>query len=212
LRHVAVQRYRSAASEAGLQAWNQFSAAFREFPYGVQLYIIPTQHGPANPLRLRPTGYRPGMVLFPYDGYNSWCGKYPPEAVQRQFSKMAVMWKVGIAVLQGALPRIPAAKRKNAELDLAVAETCHHHFQSTANQIEFYLLRDQGAGSARARARMREIAEDEIELARRQFSTSRDHSVLGYEASNHYYYTPLDLVEKVLNCRQVIAELEKGLG
>jgi hypothetical protein len=29
-----------------------------------------------------------------------------------------------------------------------------------------------------------------------------------YEASNHYYYTPLDLVEKTLNCRYVMRELD----
>jgi hypothetical protein len=208
LRQAAVQRYGKVAAEAGLSAWKQLSDAFREFPYGVALYSIPTQHGPANPLRLRPTGYRPGMMLFPYDDYKAWCGKYPPDVVQKQFSKMAAMWKAGIASLEGALGKIPAAKRKDAELDLAIARTCYHHFQSTANQLEFYMLRDRGAEATDARKRMRETAESEIELARRQFPEARDHSVIAYEASNHYYYTPLDLVEKVLNCRQIIQELE----
>ena len=35
-------------------------------------------------------------------------------------------------------------------------------------------------------------------------------SLIGYEASNHYYYTPADLLEKVLNCDQVISELQSG--
>ena len=34
--------------------------------------------------------------------------------------------------------------------------------------------------------------------------------MIGYEASNHYYYTPIDLLEKVLNCEHVIAELRAG--
>jgi hypothetical protein len=55
---------------------------------------------------------------------------------------------------------------------------------------------------------MRAITEREIELAQREFRLARDHSVIGYEASNHYYYTPLDLVEKTLNCRHVMRELE----
>jgi hypothetical protein len=36
---------------------------------------------------------------------------------------------------------------------------------------------------------------------------SRKDSAIGYEASNQYYYRPLDLVEKVINCQQVIEDL-----
>ena len=43
-----------------------------------------------------------------------------------------------------------------------------------------------------------------------QYFTTRDESLIAYEASNHYYYTPVDLLEKILNCEQVIAELRTG--
>ena len=89
-------------------------------------------------------------------------------------------------------------------MDLAIARTCYHHFQSVANQVEFYRLREAGAAD---RARMRALVENEILLARAQFPVAREWSVIGYEASNHYYYTPLDLVEKVLNCRKILEEL-----
>ena len=36
---------------------------------------------------------------------------------------------------------------------------------------------------------------------------AREEPLIGYEASNHYYYTPVDLFEKILNCDQVIASL-----
>jgi len=190
----------------------QFSAAFEEFPYGVSIYVIPAQHGPANPLRLEPTGYRPGMILFPYDDYKAWSGDYPPRVVHDQFSKMASLWKQGLIPLREGLPKVPAAKRKTAELDLAIVETCQHHFQSVANQVEFYMLRDklaQATGWARVQIlkRMRAIAAQEIELARQQFLVARRNSTIGYEASNHYYFTPLDLVEKVLNCHDIVARL-----
>lgn len=99
-----------------------------------------------------------------------------------------------------------------ARLELAVARTCHTHFESVANQIEFCLLRDErpSASTARREAirqRMIAIALRERELALRQFTVARDESLIGYEASNHYYYTPADLLEKMLNCDQVIAEL-----
>ena len=108
--------------------------------------------------------------------------------------------------------KVPDGKRKAAELDLAIAETCHHHFQSVANQVEFYVLRDKlaqatGSGRTHILKRMRAIAAQEIELARRLFLLARRNSTIGYEASNHYYFTPLDLVEKVLNCRDIIARM-----
>ena len=48
------------------------------------------------------------------------------------------------------------------------------------------------------------FAENEIELAARLFALTRQDARIGYEASNHYYYYPLDLVEKVVNCRYVL--------
>ena len=95
---------------------------------------------------------------------------------------------------------IAAAEGKPGAMeDLAIAETCQIHFQSTANQIEFYILRD-GPPAAESQARMRELARQEIELAVRLYPLAKLHSVIGYEASNHYYYRPADLLEKIINC------------
>lgn len=200
-------------AKQALAAWEVFSEAFQLFPYGVSIYVMPLQHGPANPLRLRPVGLAPGMILFPYDAYKSWCGSYPPATVQSLMAKLAARWADGVGILE----RIDARSRREAALELAVARTCHSHFESTANQVEFYLLRDEalGAGLEQAKAirtRMIEIARRERELARLQFEVARRESLIGYEASNHYYYTPADLLEKIINCDQVIAELESGAG
>ncbi|MEB2362085.1 MAG: hypothetical protein OZ929_12165 [Bryobacterales bacterium] len=212
LNRAAVQRYGKRAASIVVQAWKQFSDAFVKYPYRIGdvslTYIVPTQHGPANPLRIRPTGYRAAMILFPYDDYKGWCGRHSPEAVQKGFAVMAALWKEGLATFRRVVPVVPAHKKRFAELDLAIAETCYYHFQSTANQLEFCILREK-IGDRAARARMRRIAEEEIELARRQFPIARDQSVIAYEASNHYFYTPLDLVEKVLNCSHVIRELDR---
>jgi hypothetical protein len=44
----------------------------------------------------------------------------------------------------------------------------------------------------------------EIAAARRMFALQMADSRLGFEASNQYYYVPMDLVEKVLNCRYLL--------
>lgn len=216
LTRAAIQRYGKQAAPLVVEAWSQFTDAFLEFPFGNRSldiglsYIIPTQHGPSNPLRIRPTGYHAAMILFPYDDYRSWCGDYAPDRVQRRFAKMAALWQDGLATLTRAVAEVAPQKTRFALLDLAIAETCYTHFQSTANQLEFYMLRETASDNESLK-RMREIAEQEISLAQRQFVIARDHSVIAYEASNHYYYTPLDLVEKVLNCRYVIREIDQRM-
>ena len=207
----AARSYGHSAAPAIADTWRQFSTAFREFPYGVAIYTIPTQHGSANPLRVKPTGYTATAMLFPYDDYTRWCGKYPPEVAQSQFSRMADLWTQGMRAFETALKSVPTFRQEAIRLDLAIIRTCAYHFQSVANQLEFYILRDRlqagGSGAAAVRSRMKQLALAEIELARQQYPVARAHSEIAYEASNHYYYTPLDLVEKVLNCEDVIATL-----
>jgi hypothetical protein len=41
-------------------------------------------------------------------------------------------------------------------------------------------------------------------LARRLCALQRQDSRIGFEAANQYFYVPLDLVEKVLNCRDLL--------
>ncbi len=204
LRREATRIYGEAAALQAVRAWEILSEAFQSFPYGVSIYVLPVQHGPANLLRLRPTGHKPGMILFPHDAVQAWRGAYPAATVRDLMAKLAARWAEGVALLE----KLPGHRSAEAQLELAVARTCQTHFESTANQIEFYLLRDE---SPRKHAsRLMALAARERELALRQFAVTRDESLIGYEASNHYYYTPLDLLEKALNCEQVIAALKRG--
>ena len=213
LERVARRRYGAQAAPQVIAAWQQFSAAFLEFPYGVVAgYNIPLQHGPANPLRLQPTGYRAGMILFPYDDLPNWLGPYSADTARQQFEKLAQLWERGLQHFRQALPQVPRERAAVAHKDLGIAETCWVHFRSVANQIRFYQLRPQcgeanAAGRAGVLAEMRELARNEMELARRLYTLARHDSTIGYEASNHYYYRPLDLAEKVLSCQHVIQSL-----
>jgi hypothetical protein len=122
---------------------------------------------------------------------------------------MAAGWHNGLAAFRASSAKVATTKLVFAKTDLAIAETCYNHFQSVANQVEFYILREELTVTADKKpllTRMRSLAEDEIELALRQFKVARHHSVIAYEASNHYYYAPLDLMEKILNCRHLIED------
>jgi len=54
---------------------------------------------------------------------------------------------------------------------------------------------------------MQRTLEDEMVLARRLHELQSRDSRIGFEASNHYFYVPVDLAEKVLNCRHLLNQL-----
>ena len=51
---------------------------------------------------------------------------------------------------------------------------------------------------------LRRALESEIDLARQLFTLTREDSRIGFEPSCQYFYLPLDLVEKVINCRWLL--------
>jgi len=109
--------------------------------------------------------------------------------------------------------KTPAQKRPAAEAELIFARAARLHFKSVANQTRFILARDALADTknplsqAQRRSRLDEIeriVKDEVALAREMFTLTRLDSILGFESFCQYFYLPLDLVEKVVNCRYVL--------
>jgi hypothetical protein len=63
------------------------------------------------------------------------------------------------------------------------------------------------AEAARHRAELEHVLKEEITLARRLHRIQSRDSRIGFEASNQYYYVPVDLMEKVLNCHGLLARI-----
>ena len=53
-------------------------------------------------------------------------------------------------------------------------------------------------------AELERLLRAEMGLARRLHAIQRSDSRIGFEASNQYYYVPVDLAEKVVNCRALL--------
>ena len=156
------------------------------------VYRAPLQVGPANALWAKPTGYGASMVGFPYDDLDQWRSVYPPEVFVGQLEKAST----GIAAAIGELKRTVRQPAPALAEEASFAEVASIHFASVANQSRYVL--SQRAGDASGMVRM--IAAEEI-LARRLHSLQIRDSRIGFEASNQYFYVPLDLVEKAINCR-----------
>lgn len=215
---LALERFGSAGAPHARAAWTLMSNAFREYPFHISVvYTSPVQWGAANPLYPSRTGYRATMWGLPYDDLDSWRGPYPPEVFIDQFEKVAKGWFVGVKELEAAVANTPAEMREEALGDVRLAQAAGIHFQSVANQAAFVHARDMWGSQSdqiskerqmELRVEMTTRLEDEIALARRLFTLARQDSRIGFEPSCQYFYLPLDLVEKVINCRWLLAQLD----
>jgi len=211
---VARSRFGPEGAPHARKAWTAFSNAFREFPFhaGV-VYRCPAQYGPSNLLYASPTNYAATMIGFPYDDVKGWRGPYPADVFAGQFAKVAAGWEEGIAALEQAVAKTPPDRAADARAELGFARAALCHFQSVANQVRFTVARDalldkdKSLSAAERKERVEEIrriVHDEIDIARRLFTLARQDSRIGFEASNQYYYLPIDLAEKVINCRYIL--------
>lgn len=203
LLEVATGRYGKDAAPAIRRAWAGFSAAFSEFPYhGSVLYNGPQHMGPANLLFEQPTSYSATMVGFPYDDLTAWRGSYPAEVWVAQFEKIQAQWDKALGEMRAAREECDADRRDQFDRDLGLAEAAGIHLSSCASQGSFVMARGRADKDAMLRAIAREAS-----LAKRLHALVRRDSRIGFEASNQYYYTPLDLAEKTLNCEYLRARL-----
>jgi hypothetical protein len=188
-RTVALRRF-EADADAVLKAWYTAAEAYRQFPFhGGTVYSAPLQVGPANPLWMHPTGYAATMVGIPYDDVNAWRSIYPADIFAALLRRVAA----GFSEACAALRRGTSGRAAGAEADLM--EACALHFGSVADQTEFNISRANLRGE-----KLQEILSREMERAHRLYQLRMQDSRLGFEASNHYYFTPLDLVEKAVCC------------
>lgn len=210
-----VNRFGKDAGALMSNAMSLFSQAFQQFPFHIQvLYTAPQNRGPSNLLSLQPTGYKATMVGIPYDDLNSWRGDYPHHVLEEQFRKLASGWLEGVRVLEEADVDFSTDVFDRISL---IAKAAYIHFQSAYLQIAFlgqreqWLAAEDGKNRAAIARGMVDCLTQEMGLARELSELIQRDSRIGYEASNHYYYSIQDLKEKILNCLDLQQQLQKGV-
>ncbi len=214
LDRVAERRFGTQLASAILEAWRACGEAFREFPYSIGVvYSAPLQNGPSNLLWVDATGYKASMVGFPYDDLEQWRAIYPAEVFIGQLEKVAAGFTTASKKLATVFDNPPrgirsgqfSAVREQVRLMRAAAL----HWQSVADQSRFVaarraLLAAKSAEQAEPHVLVIErVLADETSAALELLVLQKRDSRLGFEASNQYYYVPMDLAEKVLNCRDL---------
>jgi hypothetical protein len=211
---VARRRFGDRIAPAVVQSWRDFSAAFSEFPFGGGIYNLPVQSGPSNLVWAEPTHYASGAVGLPYDDLAGWRGEYPTEILIAQLDKVATGFEHAVGGLKRAAAdaegHSPASHRNALSREISVGEAAFLHFRSAANQARFVQSRDNlrtakdRSGALAQIALLDRVLAEEIVLAKRLHAIQSHDSRIGFEASNHYYYVPVDLAEKMINCRYLI--------
>jgi len=174
-------------------ATDLFCNAFFEYPFSHGgIYKGPANGGVANLLFEKETGFDATMTCFAYDDLTHWRNQYPEDVYEHQFKKMCDMWQQGLELLAPT----DATELKD------MAEAVYIQLRSSENQIKFVRARNRGDVDA-----MVDIAKAEIPLAIKLWSLMEKYPQIGFEATNHYYYTKGMLMEKVINCQYLIDKL-----
>jgi hypothetical protein len=118
-----------------------------------------------------------------------WRSNYPAQTYIDLMQKVADGFAEGCRLMEGVA----------GDKELAMYRAEQIHFASSDDQSRFVMARDAGD-----KATMKEVAKRELARAKEFLPIVRADSRIGYESSNHYFYLPCDIVEKVLSCRAAI--------
>ena len=129
------------------------------------------------------------MVGFPYDDLERWPGIYPPEVYEEQYRLLVEGWKEGLTELL-------TYKGYHAELDemILMAQAVLCQFESAYHHIQFVNRRD-----GMLKEELLRIVREEMKTVQSLIGLRLQDSRIGYESSNHYFYTLQDLKEKLVN-------------
>ena len=179
------------------KAQKVLSRAFSNYPFHISsLYYGPQNFGPMAPFFLHNTDYRATMVGFPYDDLNKWIANYPSEVYSEQYRRLSTEWKQGVDILKQYQGQHP-------ELDelILMAEVAQCHFESAYHHVQFCILRGTSVADAdlEIRKELLDIVHSEMQVVQRIIELRLKDSRVGYESSNHYFYTLQDLKEKMIN-------------
>ncbi|MBQ8351706.1 MAG: hypothetical protein IJY20_06660 [Clostridia bacterium] len=171
------------------QAVKHFSDGFRYYPHTIPtLYDGVQELGPSNLLYEKATGYTATMVTFAYDDYNTWRGKYSLDEWLSLLDNLLCEWKKGLDLLNGV--------EGNAAFDelYRFAEVIYINLRSMVVQTRYNVARDAGR-----REELPAWLAEEKELTKRLYRHAAADARIGYEASNHYYFTQNNFLEKLIN-------------
>ncbi len=205
-------KYYGTAADHALKAWQCFSDGMANYPTVVPvLYFSAVNPGPGLKFPLTPEPWRWGMVAMATERLAEASHPFSPEVVIKGFRKLAESFAEGLKHMADAvrLADRPEWAEEN-QRDLGICQACWHHFNTAANYAEFILTRNRWLSNpedAGLRVEVRGLLQAELQNAEGMLPLASADSRMGYEGSIGYFYTPMEIVEKIHDLRCSIAEL-----
>ncbi|GHV00424.1 hypothetical protein FACS1894211_07690 [Clostridia bacterium] len=198
-------------------ACQKLSDGFSHFPFSLDfLYNGPQNYGPAVFMFSKRTEQKATMIGFPYDDVDSWKGPLSGQQLAIALKTMSDLWNDGLRQLEAV-----QTPEKNTAALLPFVRAAGIHFSSAYIQTAFALLKKEAANKTLPPeyneksanpinavltdtvSRLTDQRHDLIETERKNtadlITLLTAHPSIGYEASNHYYYTKNLLLEKLVN-------------
>lgn len=190
-------------AEGVYEAQRKLSDAFSHYPFYIgTLYYGPQNFGPMAPFFLEKTGYRATMVGYPFDDIEWWSGIYPEDVYENEYRQLVEGWREGLADLL-------VYEGLNKELDemILMARVVLCQYESAYHHIQFVNRRDTMLGDTAVsseekvalQGEMLRIVREEMDTVQTLIDLRLQDSRIGFESSNHYFYTLQDLKEKMIN-------------
>ncbi|MCL5019674.1 MAG: hypothetical protein M1426_04255, partial [Patescibacteria group bacterium] len=179
------------------------------------IYSSPILWGTARNLYFHPLPkpYGQTRIWNPKDD-NQWGDAvFPPEIQIVLLEKMATAWSAGAQELKALFDKTGILNQSEVQKDLGIIETVAIHFQSSANQTKFNLLRNKLLTAKEATQQknlldtIESIVKNEIELAGRHYAIARADSRIGFESATQYFYRCANILEKIANCQYILQNL-----
>lgn len=191
------KRYGGLAKEVHT-AVEYFCKGFQEYPFSIQsLYLSPKTLGVTNFWSLEKEEKGSTMVCFAYDDYQSWITPYPYEIYISQYEKLLKAWGQGCVELE----KLPSTA-EILEMKIC-AKTSYLHFKADYLQTQFSYYKMQ----ANATAKMQELIKEDIAIAKELLTLISQSALVGFEASNHYFYHQRNVIEKIINLNDLLKQL-----
>lgn len=177
---------------------------FREYPFSVTMvYHSPKNLGPANLWQWDAEQKHSNMVSYAFDDYEKWISPYPIEIYLSQFEKVIADWSQGCEVLS-------SMKGNPLIEEMALfARVALLHFRSDLVHTRYAFAKRDIAGN---REMLFGLLDEEREITEELLALIAKSPLIGYETSNHYFYTERNLIEKMAQLEILEKQLhEKGV-
>ena len=178
-----------------------FCEGFREYPFSIgTAYYSPKNMGAANLWSLTPDKKGSAMVGYSTDHYEDWTAPYPIEVYLSQFGKMLTAWDEACDMLDDVVQDEKTAERalfaRFAALQIH-ADVIHTRYAAAKRELP---------GS---KQEMLQLLEAEREIIVKQLALMEKSSLIGYETSNHYFFTERNFIEKMFQIENLHTELQQ---